>query len=190
MQRRLPEGLWVAWVALALVALEAWLEHPFIRPLWQKILVTLPFVFCFLTPLLLLAGGIQAASSRSEPVFRPASETRLFEKLAEHSKLGSVILSAYQTGNALPAWAPVRVVIGHGPESLHRYEIQQEVEAFYTHATPDEQRQDLIDRFDVHYVWWGPHERLLGSWNPVQAEYLKLVGEEGDYMLFEVVRKR
>ena len=188
LQRRLPEGLWVAWVALALVALENWLGHQFFRPFWQKIIVALPVIFCFLTPLLLLAGGIQAASSRSEWVFRPASETRLFERLAEHSKPGSVVLSAYQTGNALPAWAPVRVVIGHGPETLHRYDLQREVEAFYTQATPDAQRQALIDRFDVRYVWWGPHERLLGSWNPAQADYLRLVGEEGDYMLFEVVR--
>jgi hypothetical protein len=98
-----------------------------------------------------------------------------------------VVLSSYDTGNALPAWASVYVVIGHGPESVNFAELDPRVRGFYQIETSDHSRQSLIQEFGVDYVFWGPKEKLLGEWNPDNAAYLHRVYQQGDYVLFEVI---
>jgi hypothetical protein len=187
LQRRLPEGEWVAWVLLAMLAVEGWYA-PRLKAGKRSGWAFVPFSLLFLSTLFLLAGGLLQARLASLPLFRPADEVQLFQKLGAEAQPGTVVLSSYETGNALPAWAPLRVVIGHGPESANLAEIKPQVEEFFSAAGSDVQRAVLIQRFDVHYVFWGPNERTLGDWNPGQAAFLRLVAQAGEYSLFEVVR--
>jgi uncharacterized membrane protein len=110
----------------------------------------------------------------------------VFEYLQSQAGVSEVVLAAHATGNPLPAWAPVRVVIGHGPESINHTELEPQVAAFYAADTPDAQRLELIRQFDVRYVFWGPAERKLGDWSPSQAGYLWPVYQSGEYQLFQV----
>jgi hypothetical protein len=80
----------------------------------------------------------------------------------------------------------VRVLLGHGPESIHPDELRPQVQAFYTAATPDSQRRALIQQFTIGYVFWGPAERALGDWNPAQAPWLSLYSQDGDYAIYQV----
>jgi hypothetical protein len=120
---------------------------------------------------------------------------RVFESLAQTAlpdvlhPPGAVVLAAFETGNALPAWAPLRVVIGHGPESVHLASLRPQVEAFYAEETTDAQRLDFLRQWGVRYVFWGPQERRLGDWNPVGAAYLRLVEQVGAYAVFEVLNE-
>jgi len=86
----------------------------------------------------------------------------------------------------LPAWAPVRVLVGHGPESIHKSELEPQIAAFYQSQTSDDQRRAFIDRFAIAYILWGPAERELGDWLPSSASYLTLVQQQGDYALYQV----
>jgi hypothetical protein len=149
--------------------------------------MALPMWLLFPSTAMLLVGGVLAVRSPSAPLFRPQDEVRVFEYLQSQEEVNKVVLTAYETGNALPAWAPVRVVIGHGPESVKLAELEPQVRAFYTADTLDIQRMDLIRQFDVRYVLWGPAERALGSWSPYQADYLHPVYQSGTYQLFQVV---
>ena len=188
LQRRLPEGIWVALVVLALCSVDS--PQVFTAKRFSRFqLITL---LAFPTTLLLFAGGVLAALHPSLPVFQPASEAATFDSLASPSKasmgFGPVVMSAYDTGNALPAWAPVRVVIGHGPESADLAELLPQVSAFYSQAITDSARMEMIRRLDIHFVLWGPGERALGDWDPRQAPYLHLIEENGDYAVLEVLR--
>jgi hypothetical protein len=188
LQRRLAEGVWVALVALALCSVDS--PQVFAaRRFKQFQLITL---LAFPTTLLLFAGGILAALYPSLPVFQPASEAETFDSLASPSQAfvgsGPVVMSAYDTGNALPAWAPVRVVIGHGPESANVEELKPQVSAFYSQNMTDPARIEMIRRLDIRYVLWGPGERALGDWDPRHAPYLRLLAENGDYAVLEVLR--
>jgi uncharacterized membrane protein len=98
----------------------------------------------------------------------------------------SVVLAAFQTGNALPAWAPVRVVIGHGPESVNLKEFELQVDAFYGEKMTDQERLQLIWSHDVKYVWYGPREKALGSWNPAGSDFLTLAFSNDDYKVYRV----
>ncbi len=187
LQRRLAEGGWVVLVILALNAFEGAADTariPAGRRFW-RMAVLLPLL---LTSLLLYAGSLAAARSPGPPAFRSAEEVAAFEYLGEHASRGQVVLASFESGNALPAWAPLRVVIGHGPESANLAALQPEVTAFYVSSTPDSDRRELLERFEVRYVLWGPFERQLGDWDPHQAAYLQSVFQSGGTELFEVRR--
>jgi hypothetical protein len=187
LQRRLAEGGWVVLVTLALCA---WASE------WQgadqkarrKQTLLAAGVTALLLPstLFLVLGGLFAVAQPAEPLFRPADEVSVFEFLQSNARKGSVVLTAFETGNALPAWAPVTVLVGHGPEGAYDSEVRPLAEAFFRLDTRDAQRRDLLQRFNVRYIFWGPAERRLGEWMPIQANYLRPIFGSGDYVLFEV----
>ena len=136
------------------------------------------------TTLLLFVGGIQVARQPAKPIFRPAEEVAAFHFLAEETQGEAVVLASYETGNVLPAWAPVFVVIGHGPESVGLSERRPKVERFYRADTPEKDRMALLDAYDVEYVFWGPAERALGDWDPHTDSDLQAVYDQDGYTIF------
>ncbi len=176
LQRRLAEGGWVALAALALAGIE-------MRPSRWKLVF---LVLLLPSSLLLWVGGLTSASRPALPLFRPAPETAAFEFIARSAESGSVIMAAYETGNALPAWAPVRVIIGHGPESPSQEELRPRLIHFYNAATSEAERRLILQEFRVNYVFWGPSEKALGDWDPHNAPYLQKIYEERGYSVFLV----
>ena len=105
------------------------------------------------------------------PVFRLKDESRAFDYLRQVATPGDVVLASFDTSNALPAWAPLRVVIGHGPESVGLADLRPQVEAFYFPAPSDEETKQLLEEQGVRYVIRGPLER---SWVNGNLERLLL----------------
>ena len=182
LQRRLVEGVWVAMIALACSSVRGTGKD---GVSWRSFLIISAFVFP--STLFLLVGGVSTSLNADTPVFRSAQETAVLEQLAARAAPGSVVLASYATANALPAWAPLRVLAGHGPESVNLSSVQPRVENFYRDGATDAERQALIDEFRVAYVFYGPRERALGSWQPAQAAYLQLFAEQGEYAVYQVV---
>lgn len=178
LQRRLPEGVWVALVVLALSGVRV----------SEKAFRTFQFASLLLLPssFLLLFGSGTAVLNPGSPLFRPSGEARAFDCLGQLSKPGEVVLSSYETGNVLPAWAPVRVVIGHRPESANYSELQGRIQAFYASGTPDAVRRSLLSEFQVDYVFWGAAERKLGDWDADQVDYLEVLCENPENVIFRV----
>jgi uncharacterized membrane protein len=111
---------------------------------------------------------------------------RAFEWLADNAEPGAVALAAYPTGNALPAWAPLRVAAGLGPESVGLADLLPQVSAFYSLGTEPAWRRERLREWGVQYVFWGPAERALGGWNPAQAAELEPVYMQGETTIFAV----
>jgi hypothetical protein len=189
LQRRLPEGVWVAWVALLLVGLMHLSQR------WQERLLRFVYLPTVLSAIILVAGGAMLASQRSPQVFRPRAEVQAYDFLAQNAQHGDVVLASFQVANYLAAWAPVRVVIGHGPESTNLRELSERVDRFYSADGTDQERLALLDEFSVKYVFWGPGERACPLqvdcatwqfWDPAAVNYLQLVYSNGDYQVFAV----
>jgi uncharacterized membrane protein len=140
----------------------------------------------FPSTIFLLFGGFTTAVRPNEPAFRRAAEVATFEFLAQHATSGEVVLASYATSNALPAWAPLNVLIGHGPESANLRELMPRVERFYQPATADEERRNLLQEFNIRYVFRGPAEFRLGKWDMSQNDRLKLIYEENGYSIYKV----
>lgn len=134
LQRRLAEGVWVVFVILSVKSVEVWQESRLnIR---RTRLFKSAAVLLFPSTMLLFMGGLLAAGQPREPLFLPNDVVKVFLSLRQHADPGAVVLSSFDIGNALPAWAPFRVVIGHGPESVGLSELSQQVTAFYDHNSP------------------------------------------------------
>jgi len=190
-QRRLPEGIWVVLITLMMYAMEIWLADQAKFPVKRKlnrnqVLFGFVLLVCIPSTVLLIIGGTLAAGRTSTPVFRPGGEKQALEQIAQLTQPGDVVLSAYNTGNALPAWAPVRVLIGHGPESVKSTELEPAIKRFFNNATTDENRGRFIRDHQISFVFWGPEEKALGSWDPSTSNYLSLRYQVGGYSIFQV----
>ena len=179
-QRRLVEGAWVAMVVFAVAAFETY------KPGVQRI-IRYGLLTSFLPGLILIAGGVATVMQLKTPLYRPASEVAVFEFLAKNADVNDIVLASYETSNPLPAWAPLRIMIGHGPESFQLEKGKARVDRFFQTGTSDEERLELLNEFQVRYVFWGPNERDLGPWQPSQADYLQAWYENDGYQVFKVI---
>lgn len=184
LQRRLVEGVQVPLSLLAarvvVVELPRW-SRAFSR--WAA-----PFLLMLLIPtnLLLIAGNCQVLLSRPAPIFRDAAEVAALDWLSGQVEAGDVVLSAYETGNYLPARVGARVFVGHGPETVRSDEKRALAARFFDAAADDAWRLDLLATYGIDWVFWGPAERALGSWEPAGAPYLQLLYQQGDYVILRV----
>jgi hypothetical protein len=183
LQRRFPEGVWVALLVLAAVGFEKGLR---ISRLWKRRLGLVLLGFSLPTSLLLLWGGLQVARHPGEPAFRAAEEVAAFRWLADNAVPGDLVLSSYQTGNALPAWAPLYVVVGHGPESAHLTTFQEKVEAIFWEVSLEPEEAALLLDWGVDWVWFGPDEHDIGSWEPAREDFLTLRYDVEPYEIYLV----
>jgi len=177
MQRRLADGVWAAIIILTIIGLEA------IRgklALW----VRSGLFLLLLSSLILIYGGVNVVLNPSAPLFIPVDEALLYERISSHLTPGKVALASFDEGNALPAWLPLRVVIGHGPESVGLADLKPKVAAFYGAGMTDQERLVFIKQNQVDYILWGPAERALGNWDPYEADYLYLIDAQGDYQFY------
>jgi hypothetical protein len=178
-QRRLPEGVWISWIVLALFGIEG------ISNRWKMAAHALIASGIFST-LFFLAGSIWAVMTPSWPIFQPREKINAYTYLAENVSAGSNVLSSYSTGNSLPAWAPVSVVIGHGPESIGLAELEPQVSKFFSTNEPENDRIAFIKNERVNYLFYGPEERVLGGWDPEKADFLKVIYSQDGYTIYQV----
>jgi hypothetical protein len=178
-QRRLAEGIWAA-ITIALISyFEMRNRLTFIER--GYLLLTFP------TTILIFLGAIAAAKNVSTPLFRPEPEIQVYNYLAENATPGEVVLTSFETGNNLPAWAPLRVVFGHGPETANLDLVELEVEKFFSLDSTDIYRENFIKKFDVNYILWGQLEKELGDWNPAGADYLIEINISEDYLIYQTM---
>ena len=189
LQRRLPEGIWVALVSAGMVALENWAgANHRTRGNTKKLRILPEFILIIAIPstVILFVGGLFAAFNPTTPIFRDSEEVRAFEFLANQSKPGEVVLSSFDTGNVIPAWAPVRVVIGHGPESVGLSELQQSVHKVFQEETDADARRSFLKEHEVRYLFYGPSEREIGHWEPGGSEHMRLIYQSEHYKIFTI----
>lgn len=174
-QRRLLEGVWVAWGALAVRGASR-------RGRWRH----LPLLTTAVAPALLLSLAWQAGTHPGPPLFRPRAEAAAMQAWSAQVPLAAGVLAAYPSSTALPAWAPVRAPAGHPVESPQWAEHRAQARAFFAATTSDAQRRAMLRAWQVDWVWWGPRERALGPWDPRTAAYLEPVFRHGAFWALRV----
>lgn len=183
LQRRMIAGAQIPLALLAARGLIGWLKQR--TRAWRTCLLAW-VAMAALSNMLLVGMSLVETTRRAPPAFRPAGEIAAIEWLAQHAASDDVVLSAYQSGNIIPARAKLRVFLGHGPETLHHKEKQEAVRRFFDPATDDDWRQELLTQYHIAWVFQGPAERALGVWDPVKVAYLELAYDADGYRLFYV----
>jgi len=179
-QRRLAEGIWVLLVTGMFVY---WNDKNDI-PNYGKIVIGL------LTPttLFLLWGAIERAAMPSLPIFRPAEEVTAFLTINEFVSERAVILSAPETGNALPAWAHARVVFGHGPETVNKQAWQEEVEGYFMETKGKRECGNFFEEKGIDFLFWGPEEMEKWSWDPGEKDCMRQVYNGNGYEIYQIAK--
>lgn len=180
LQRRLTEGGWIALLILAAIGLA---EPGDRRGMALRVGLA---VLLLPSSLLLYAGSLANLRPPAEPLYQSTGQVDAFQWLADAAQPGSVVLGAFQTSNALPAWAPMKVVAGHGPESAGLAELSPQIEAFYSGRGSDEGRRSLVRDHGIDYVFWGPAERALDGWRPAEWGCLELAYRQLGFEIYEV----
>jgi len=184
-QRRLADGVWVALAVLAAVGI-ATLPR---RWAWRRDVLAYGVLALAVAPNVFIWGGALRISLKpSRPAFLPAGEVAAFQKLAADATVGDGVLASFPTANALPAWAPVRVIDGLGTESPHFREMVREVKKFYSAEVDNSWRRAFLRQNNLRWVFWGDDERALGGWDPHDADFLCLRYEQDGYAFWEVCR--
>jgi hypothetical protein len=184
LQRRFPEGIWVAIVIVAALGLERFISvEPGKRRFVGSVLLSLSLPSAFF----LLLGGARVTLNPAMPVFRPVDEVKAILWFSEHDNVTNRVLASYETGNALPAWTSAYVVIGHGPESANLDELRSQVESFYSGQFTTEEQVELLEDHAIEYVFFGPFERTFGNEQIMESEFLELVYKSGEYEVYKVI---
>jgi hypothetical protein len=158
-QRRLPEGVWVAISILAVMGF-ADLRA---RSRWIRVVQPLILVISLVSSITLLAGGISVAASPAQPAYVLAGDAEAYAWLASQAETGELVLASYATGNVLPAWAEVRVLVGLGPESAGLPGLLVEIEHFYSGAWAEAEQAAFLSRHEIRWIMLGQGERALGG---------------------------
>ncbi|MBL8057405.1 MAG: hypothetical protein JNK29_11935 [Anaerolineales bacterium] len=141
------------------------------------------------TAVFLLAGGLWVAARPAPPVFQAADQLAVLGWVAaQPAAVGGVGLGAYNTGNLIPAYTPLRAYLGLTTETVAFSTKDAQVTAFYQVATADADRLALLAAGRITYVFHGPAERALGDFDPARAPFLRLAFAAGDYAVYEVHR--
>lgn len=181
-QRRLTEGGWVIIVTLAAIGLSQWDPTS-----WRKTAVWGSFFALSLpSSLMVLLGSLEGAREPSLGPFVPWDQVAAFRFIGEEGNDGDVVLADYRASNALPAWAPARVPIGHGPESLELESHREIVDQFFSAQSMDT-RRNILDRYGADWFLVGPGAKTGVEWEAVDSPTSwEQAGEWGQYSVFRV----
>jgi len=178
-QRRWSEGIWAVYI---IGMIGNYTKE-------GKIPVAIQGIMALLLPstLFILVGSIMVSTNPSEPAFRPAEEVQVYDFIAKNLDKDSVFLSTFEIGNNLPAWAPIKVVMGHGPETIGLNNIETEVSAiFYERELNLEDCRRMFMELKTDYLFWGPEEKSKWKVEPEDYDCLIPIYTNGDYSVYEV----
>ena len=199
-QRRMIFGAVIPLSALAAVGLVSvvipwiqrwrfagWLvDRGYSRERLGGLLVALTVALVSISNLFLVASTTLSATMGHPAVTQPVAVEAAIAWLGEHSAPDDVILSSYRVGNVIPARIGRRVVWGHWDETAFYKEKEADVAVFFDGATPDAERQAVLRRYGVDYVFYGPGEQALGALELSAASYLDEVYRNREVVIYHV----
>ena len=177
LQRRLAEG---GYVAMSILAISGMFKPG------ERIRKTafLWYSLNFLTTFLFLTGAIITISGKPFPLFLSQNETRLLDFVQQKIPSQSVVLADWELSTLLPAHAPVRVIIGHGPESIRGREINERMKILFSQENPNDFKQFLQDE-NVDFWIMNKSEAPCFFKSNLELEFLIRRYENSKYILFE-----
>jgi hypothetical protein len=142
------------------------------------------------TNLYLFSWRIYELSKASYPYYLERSEVATFQWLENNASPDSVVLSSFTIGHYLPGMTGTRGFLTNAVMTMdfnNKYEL---VEKFYHSEWTDKEREAFLRKYDIDYVFYGPSEKRIGSYNPEESELFRKVFEMDDVAVYEVIFAR
>src|SRR5207248_2858938 len=169
-----------AWILFADPTIAEWARqwrHQAPGPLSLGLSLGLPAVF---------AIALRFASGAFAEAYVSSDAWSAMQWLAVHHQPDDRALSAPGSGELLPAWAGVRVYVGHYSETLNYFEKIRNVGSVLTPGTSPAVVQAFLRTNGITLVYWGPDEERTG-FEPDGQLYLEAVHREGTVAIYRVI---
>jgi hypothetical protein len=125
-------------------------------------------------------------SASDQRVFIGNDEYNALKYLETQVKGDDVVFANLGLGQFVPALTGARTFVGHWAQTLKFKDKFAMVQTFYNEATPDADRQSLLDTYKVTYLIYSPEEAKLGTFDPASASYLQQVYADGNTKVYKV----
>jgi hypothetical protein len=199
LQRRMIEGLQVPVAVLAAWGLVRWALPAFSRSRifgWlarrpryhrrglRRLVVAAILLASIPSSLYLLSSLSLSASCAGPPLFHHRDQVEAAAWLEDHARLDDTILTSYEVGGYIPAQTGRRVFWGHWCETIHLDDKRRDAATIFSSATPDSTRRNLLTKYGVSYIFYGPGERALGGWAPDSSSWLTRMATFGSVTIY------
>jgi hypothetical protein len=95
--------------------------------------------------------------------------------------------SAQNIINIIPAYSGRTVYVGHGVETVNFKSKQDEVDWFFKQNRPSEVEKNFLSQRGINYLFFGPAERRIGTYDPDNKSYLKAVYHNSQVSIYQVL---
>ena len=181
LQRRLSLGLFVPMAAMAAIGL-VWLSNR--PPRWRWVPMAL-FALAIPSNGMVVTAGLVSVARGETSLVETTGEVSAFQWIATHTPSEASILSAPLTGTRLPAFADVRVVVGHPFETPDYQQRVSMVDRWFKGEVSPDQVLAGLASWNLKYVFYGPTEKALGP-RPAWLDSLDAVYDRGGVQIYAV----
>ncbi len=109
------------------------------------------------------------------PYYLSDDEVQALSWLEANATEEDVVLSSLTLGQYIPFLTGGRAFLAHWAQTLDFFGKRDIVEGFYSGAVEDGWREEILRRYSVDYVFYGPAEKALGGYTPDRSPLLRAV---------------
>lgn len=140
------------------------------------------------TNLYLVAWRVIDLGRHDYPYYLYQDEVKALRWLEENTDPDEVVLSSFTVGHYIPGFAGNRPFLANAVMTMDSHQKEQMVAAFFDPATPEAEREALLRRYGVRYLFYGPAERALGGYNLASSPLFEEVFSSGEVRVYGVRR--
>jgi len=152
----------------------------------ESIILAILFLSVIPTNVYLFFWRFIELSRHDYPYYLSTSEMDGLNWLDSHGEESDVVLSSLTIGQYIPAYTGKYAYLAHWAQTVDFFTKRDAVEEFFSDNTGDERRRQILSEKGVDFVFYGPAEKLLGSFEPAGRDYLVRVFEAGEVEIFQV----
>jgi len=155
------------------------------------LLITLFVLFIAPTNFLNLVRDTYYFTTNYPPVFYlEDGKINSWNWLKENTDQDSVVIADPNYNSFfVPVYSLRHVFVAHEHETLHFFSKFPLNVWFYKTNDNDTQKQKLLKRKNINYIFYSPEEKELGDFQPDEKDYLKKVYQEGESAVYQFIDK-
>lgn len=141
---------------------------------------------CCLSSANLLLSYRHEVSQVEPPTYLPSAEVSALDWMRREVPRDALVFASYATGNYVPRLGGQRVFLGEDKLTERIADRRALAVSFFSDGWTDARRNELLARFGVNYLFYGPEEKKLGPYNPLRAAFLRRVYDREGVQIFRV----
>lgn len=138
------------------------------------------------TNIYLTAWRVVDLDRHQYPYYLHRDELAALNWLEHNSFPSDVVISSQTIGQYIPSMSGNRAFLAHVAQTMHFFQKREMVNLYFSETTPEDQRIEIIRRYNIGYVFYGGQERALGRYDPDDSPYLQKVFSKGKVSVYKV----